>query len=327
MSALASSTWLAVFYVSSMLFAVLPAIYLIWEKLNHRVRGLKDIKLPEGVVVLSGRAAIAEAVEVVVAAWAGSEPENAAAEMLHRWMLAPSAAEAHRPLLRWMVRFYLAYTQACPGSLVLGVRGADGTLAAVACVVPNLDGLPERRSQTDTDMLRGPVLGGLVQAARYVRARAQLGFSSLADAVVKRRFDDARAVLGKTYRDADMAAHAHLYLGPIAVKPAAQGQKHASKLMRHVNACADALNCACYSECSGARAKNMLTRLGYRPVGGSPLSVTAGKDAADASFGEVWAMERPLDWAALADGKYIWDFVDVPSMSRSKPAYMQPPGK
>lgn len=314
-------------YVTGALFlflltAVIPMIIMMWEDHQHRTRALKNIALSKGVVKLSGHAAITEAVEVLVASWAGSEPHSAEPEMLHAWMLSPKSGD--RALLRWMAKFYLAFVRVCPGSVVLGVRGVDGTLSAVAAVVPYLDGLPEMRSQTDMSPLRGPIVGMLVRATRVARARAMLGFGSLPSGAVKQRFDAACAVRASAHRKACPSARPHLHVGLLAVKPATQGTRHASALLKHINTCAEELHCACYLDCSGKRAKDMFTRFGYRTLGDFPLSVGATPTTAKEGFGGVWAMERPLQREQLDAGEYCWDFIhDEPSFLRSKPAHMK----
>ena len=248
--------------------------------------------------------------------------------MLHAWILAPTRNDARRALLRWMVRFYLAYGRQCPGSVLLGVRSADGTLAAVVSVTPYLEGLPEMRSMTSIGWLRGPIGGKLVTASRSAFAFALAGFGGLSDKAVKQRFQAARAVGREAHCNACPAARPHLHVASLAVKPAVRGCQHASTLLRHINACADELRCACYLECSGERAKAMFARFGYSPLGDSPLKVgaalTAGNENA-AGFADLWAMERKIQRQALKDGEYCWDFGEHNSFQRNKPSYMKSP--
>ena len=303
-----TDTYVNAFLIATVLCVLIPLAVMRWEDRTNRVRALKSVELPKGMEFISSRAAFAEAIEVVVAAWSGSEQNSAEPELLHCWMLAPSAAVGgNELLLRWMVRFYFGYARLCPGSVVLGVRCSDGTLAAVASVVPYLDGLPELRSQTDFFALRGPILGAIIRAMRLARARRGLGV--LADESVKRRFDAACAVSCTAHQQACGSSRPHLHVGPLAVKPTAQGAKHASALLRHINHCADVLRVACFLECSGKRPRAIFTRFGYTPVGTKPLTVAvaqapegaigkggAGSDAAAGSFDRLWAMERDLQW-------------------------------
>ena len=324
--------------VAIALLWVLPVILMNYEMTSHHdklLRGLK-LNLPAGVVVLTSSNDLAEAVDVVVAAL-GNGHGHATEKSLVDWILAPSSNKDHRQgLLRWMVRFQFACATVVHGSVVLGVRLVDGSLAAVACVVPYLDGLPEMRSQTSFLGFRGPVIGGIVRAIRSARAHAMavtLGVgASLPDdkaiaamdtatstfgKAVERRFHDARAAALQAQRVACASARAHLHVGPIAVNPLQQGHGHAKTLLRHVSRCADAASCACYLECTGEHTKTVFAKFGYQPVEGvSPLTVHAAASAPAvasaedflltagsfegsrgcSSFEGLWPMERPIQW-------------------------------
>ena len=275
------------------LFMLAPNILLTWHDYKKQTRGLREVKLPSIVVVLSSEAELAEAVEGVTAAWAGSEAHAAKPEMLHQWICgAGKDSSTRRALLRWMVRFHFAYAFACTsGTVCFGVRDNDGTLAAAALVVPYLDGLPEQRSQTNLLEPRGPFFGGFRDLIRYIRALLSVG--SLPHKAVAKRFNAARKVARKAHRQACRSARPHLHVGPLAVKPAAQGNKHASSLIAHIYACAFELSVGVYLECSSERAKAIFSRYGYRLLGDKPVSV-ADPASPDNVFRELWPMEHDV---------------------------------
>ena len=319
------------------LLGVIPCGAMWWHGRYKQMHGLRhNVKLPDGVVVLSSSAEIAEAVEVVTAAWAGSDSYAAQPEALHQWICdagRQSSESARRALLRWMVRFHFAYARACPGTVCFGVRSDDGTLAAAALVVPYIDGLPEQRSQVGFFRPRGPFIGSLREAMRRFRAAVSVG--ALTDKTVSKRFLETRAVARKAHQRACASARPHLHVGPLAVKPAAQGKKHASTLLAHVYACAFDLSVGLYLECSGERPKAIFTRFGYRPFSDAPFAVGLEEESkgagqheheptpatatvmadgdtssSDDVFRELWVMEMPVLWAerkGRAEGaKYVW---------------------
>lgn len=290
-------TYAACFLAMAVTCAALPMLLMIWHtRVLHRC-ALQSSKLGSRLEIISSPSALLEATEVILAAWAGSKPHSAAPEPLHDWIVEHCVGGARTEALRWMVRFYIAYARICPGGTVFGARAADGTLAAVAVVVPYLDGLPHMRSQTCGPMFRGPFFGGLVCYMRC--AWALLCSGSASDEIVRSRFRTMRQVADDAHAGNCPSSRPHLHIGPIAVKPAEQGRKYASALMRHISGCADTLACACYVECSDERLKAIFSRFGYRPIGNTSLKVRAtqhGQTRDSEIFDGLLCMERPIQW-------------------------------
>jgi len=84
----------------------------------------------------------------------------------------------------------------------------------------------------------------------------------------------------------------HYYVSAVAVEPSLQGTKLGSKLMAAVAAMADADGLPCYLECSGAKARDIYTHLGYEEKAVYTVAIE-GDEAGHAAYGEFCAMVRP----------------------------------
>ena len=257
---------------------------MMWHVRARDRAALRTVKLPPGVVILTASKA---AIELATEAYGQNS--------LHQWIL---GRECSNDLIGWMVSMCLARAYCVAGSILFGIRGSDGSIVAIASVVPYPDGLPEMRSQTRGFLFRGPWLGGIVRILRSCAALAQvvprLGRGVLLCKGASSRMHLAEAAAHKCHQSVCRSARPHLHVGLVAVKTTEQGKKHASQLLRHITTCADELSLACYASCSGEHEQSVFGHFGFQKAEEACLTATDGPPIT------VWGMERPLKWYTKA---------------------------
>ena len=313
------STYVAGSLIATTAFLIIPVCLIIRHKHAHAASAVRSVALPAGIEIV-GRVDHAAAIAVAVAAYS-SNP-------LFTWIIQD---DTRQWLIAWLVHFYIASsTAAANGTVILAARGDDGSIAAMAVVVPYLYGMPGSAWWSGGVP---PILSStMTWLETMVRLVPKHGRGLLAGgSPASLRFKAARTVMAREHVAACYNGRPHLHVALLAVHPAGRDKKLASRLMRHINTCADELGCACYLGCFSDEHRAICTRFGYavadlenytiqhlpdQPrnpainptpvrIEVKPRSVAGATDACGSqpSFADFWSMERSLHVALDVDAK------------------------
>ena len=239
----------------------------------------EGVVLPEGIEILGSNntAAVQETVDMAARSYAGTEQAAAPAEFA--WQFGPELSDAADPAQQKERAHSLSATMAycIHYAFLLGDRGLvliarESTKIIGHCVVHFYsEGWKPA--------------GGFAQMKAAGNAGASKWSKSQQDFTSSKKDAALAKVLASLHK-----AHAsgpHIYVEVLAVDPDAQGKGVGGKMMRAVNAIADAAKLQLYLECDCGKNEAVYQKLGYAKVGTETLAVEK-----DATSVQMCAMRR-----------------------------------